>query len=55
MRECRVCLGVCDPAIHEATLRVHAWFRDFVTMSLDKTIVLGKRHMPGVDPATEGA
>lgn len=52
--ECRVCYGSCQEDIHAATLRVRKWFRAFVTMSLDKTIVPGKRHVPGVDPATEG-
>jgi len=32
--ECPVCYGPCDAEIHEATLRVRAWLRDRVRLSL---------------------
>ncbi len=31
---CRICLGVHDEEIHAATLSVHAWFREQVTLGL---------------------
>jgi hypothetical protein len=31
--DCPVCLIPCDPDIHEATLDVHAWFRELVTIA----------------------
>jgi hypothetical protein len=40
--ECRVCLGKHDDEIHAATLRVKAWFRDWVTM--DRSIEAWKPH-----------
>lgn len=27
MKECRLCLGPHDPAIHQATVRIHQWLR----------------------------
>lgn len=27
MRECSMCLGPCDLQIHQATVRLHDWFR----------------------------
>lgn len=53
--DCRVCYGPCQQDIHAATVRIHKWFREFVTLSLDKTVVRGKLHVPGVGPAAEGA
>ena len=41
--DCPVCYGPCEPEIHAATLRVQAWFREFVAMGLDKVVVPGKR------------
>jgi hypothetical protein len=41
-RECSVCLVPHDNEIHAATLRVKAWFRDWVTM--DRSIEAWKPH-----------
>ena len=35
MTTCHVCLIEHDPAIHQATLDVHAWFRRLVTLGVD--------------------
>lgn len=32
--ECPVCLIGHDPEIHEATLRVHQWFREHIAMKI---------------------
>ena len=47
MNECRTCLGICDPVIHEATLSIHAWFRAQVLM--DRSVMPPKKPNPGID------
>lgn len=42
--DCKVCFMNCDPDIHAATVRVHKWFREFVTM--DRRVKAGKVHVP---------
>lgn len=34
-RECRICLGEHDEAVHDATCAIHDWFREEVTKNLD--------------------
>jgi hypothetical protein len=34
--ECSICYGAHDEEIHEATLSVLAWFRDYVNLSSTK-------------------
>jgi len=35
-RECRVCLAEHDAEIHDATARIHAWFRAQVTHDFEE-------------------
>jgi hypothetical protein len=44
--ECRICLGDCDPDIHEATVSVREWFRGQVLM--DRSVVPPKKPNPGI-------
>ncbi len=30
--ECKICLDTHDPEIHEATLRIHEWFREQIAL-----------------------
>jgi hypothetical protein len=34
-RECRICLGEHDEAVHDATRNVRDWFREEVTKNLE--------------------
>jgi hypothetical protein len=47
MNECRMCLGICDPVTHEATLSIHAWFKGQILM--DRNAIVAKRPNPGID------
>lgn len=33
--DCPACYGPCDPEIHSATVRVHAWFRERLLFALE--------------------
>lgn len=33
-KDCAVCYGPCDPAIHAATERLHKWWRDSLNQKL---------------------
>lgn len=41
------CCDPCDPAIDGAVIRVHLWFRERVTASLERPAI-GKERAPGV-------
>ena len=40
-KECKVCYGICDPEIHEATIAVHEYLRKRVEYAL-MPVVIGK-------------
>jgi hypothetical protein len=44
-KDCSVCLVAHDPEIHEATTRIHEWFRASLTRYIDVAPVKGDEEM----------